>query len=88
MHAPAQSGALARNWHPSGLRRAKIEEDAFLIAVEPADGARSVEAGLDPHLHATGDRAVRDSLDGIEYEKFVYQPNMKKAAMATHDHDA
>jgi len=28
------------------------------------------------------------SLDGIEYEKFVYQPNMKKAAMATHDHDA
>lgn len=28
---------------------------------------KAVEAGFDPHLHATGDRAVRDSLDGIEY---------------------
>ncbi|MGH8389451.1 MAG: amidohydrolase [Pseudomonas sp.] len=28
---------------------------------------KAVQAGFDPHLHATGDRAVRDSLDGIEY---------------------
>ena len=28
---------------------------------------QAVQAGLDPHLHATGDRAVRDSLNGIEY---------------------
>jgi predicted amidohydrolase YtcJ len=28
---------------------------------------KAVQAGLDPHLHATGDRAVRDSLNGIEY---------------------
>jgi predicted amidohydrolase YtcJ len=28
---------------------------------------KAVQAGLDPHIHATGDRAVRDSLNGIEY---------------------
>ena len=28
---------------------------------------QAVQAGLDPHLHATGDRAVREALDGIEY---------------------
>ncbi|MGZ7456916.1 amidohydrolase [Pseudomonas sp. Ma2-10] len=28
---------------------------------------KAVQAGLDPHFHATGDRAVRDSLNGIEY---------------------
>lgn len=28
---------------------------------------KAVQAGFDPHLHATGDRAVRDSLDGIAY---------------------
>jgi predicted amidohydrolase YtcJ len=28
---------------------------------------KAVQAGFDPHLHATGDRAVRDSLNGIQY---------------------
>lgn len=28
---------------------------------------QAVQAGFDPHMHATGDRAVRDSLDGVEY---------------------
>ena len=28
---------------------------------------KAVEAGLDPHLHATGERAVRASLDSVEY---------------------
>lgn len=28
---------------------------------------RAVQAGLDPHLHATGERAVRASLDSVEY---------------------
>jgi predicted amidohydrolase YtcJ len=28
---------------------------------------KAVKAGFDPHLHATGDRAVRDSLNGIQY---------------------
>jgi predicted amidohydrolase YtcJ len=27
---------------------------------------KAVQAGLDPHLHATGDRAVRYALNGIE----------------------
>lgn len=43
---------------------------------------KAVQAGLDPHLHATGERAVRDSLDSIQYVRQQLPGNGFRPAIA------
>ncbi|KAI2676413.1 amidohydrolase [Pseudomonas sp. TNT3] len=43
---------------------------------------KAVQAGLDPHLHATGERAVRDSLNSIEYVRQQLPGNGFRPAIA------
>jgi predicted amidohydrolase YtcJ len=75
INAPADTGAMltpylrnagtdkAPNWTPGK----NTGELYFSPQVLKPLLLKAVQAGLDPHLHATGDRAVRDSLNGIEY---------------------
>ncbi|EJN33816.1 putative TIM-barrel fold metal-dependent hydrolase [Pseudomonas sp. GM78] len=75
INAPADTGAMltpylhnagseqAPKWTP-GKNRGELY---FPPQVLNPLLLKAVQAGLDPHLHATGDRAVRDSLNGIEY---------------------
>ncbi|WCM49513.1 amidohydrolase [Pseudomonas sp. WJP1] len=75
INAPADTGAMltpylhnagtehAPKWTP-GKNRGELY---FSPQVLNPLLLKAVQAGLDPHLHATGDRAVRDSLNGIEY---------------------
>ena len=75
INAPADTGAMlspylsntgseaAPKWTPGH----NVGELYFPPQVLKPLLLQAVQAGLDPHLHATGDRAVRDSLNGIEY---------------------
>jgi predicted amidohydrolase YtcJ len=75
INAPADTGAMltpylhnagtgkAPKWTP-GKNRGELY---FPPQVLDPLLLKAVQAGFDPHLHATGDRAVRDSLDGIAY---------------------
>ncbi|WP_408597426.1 amidohydrolase [Pseudomonas sp. PLMAX] len=75
INAPADTGAMltpylhnagtemAPKWAP-GKNRGELY---FPPQVLNPLLLKAVQAGLDPHLHATGDRAVRDSLNGIAY---------------------
>ena len=75
INAPADTGAMltpylrntgtdaAPKWTPGN----NVGELYFPAQVLNPLLLKAVQAGLDPHLHATGDRAVRDSLNGIEY---------------------
>ncbi|WP_285429413.1 amidohydrolase family protein [Pseudomonas sp. fls2-241-R2A-110] len=75
INAPADTGAMltpylrnagtekAPKWTPGK----NVGELYFPPQVLKPLLLQAVQAGLDPHLHATGDRAVRESLDGIEY---------------------
>ncbi|MBV6824913.1 amidohydrolase [Pseudomonas sp. PD9R] len=75
INAPADTGAMltpylhnagtekAPKWTP-GKNRGELYFPAQVL--DPLL-LKAVQAGFDPHLHATGDRAVRDSLDGIAY---------------------
>lgn len=75
INAPADTGAMLTPYlHNAGTDKAPVwtpgknrGELYFPSQVLNALLLKAVQAGLDPHLHATGDRAVRDSLDGIEY---------------------
>lgn len=90
INAPADTGALltpylknagsetAPKWVPSSnlgelYYPAKVL-DPLLVEV--------VKAGFDPHLHATGERAVRESLDGIEYARKQLPGNAFRPAIA------
>ncbi|MGF6209477.1 amidohydrolase [Pseudomonas frederiksbergensis] len=75
INAPADTGAMLTPYlHNTGTEKApkwtpgkNLGELYFPPQVLNPLLLKAVEAGLDPHLHATGDRAVRDSLNGIEY---------------------
>ncbi|RON57925.1 amidohydrolase [Pseudomonas frederiksbergensis] len=75
INAPADTGAMLTPYlHNSGTDKApkwtagkNVGELYFPPQVLNPLLLKAVEAGFDPHLHATGDRAVRDSLDSIEY---------------------
>jgi predicted amidohydrolase YtcJ len=75
INAPADTGAMLTPYlHNTGTEKApkwtpgkNLGELYFPPQVLNPLLLKAVEAGFDPHLHATGDRAVRDSLNGIEY---------------------
>lgn len=75
INAPADTGAMLTPYlHNAGTDKApkwapgkNLGELYFPPQVLNPLLLKAVEAGFDPHLHATGDRAVRDSLNGIEY---------------------
>ncbi|MFJ2682141.1 amidohydrolase [Pseudomonas sp. NPDC087342] len=75
INAPADTGAMLTPYlHNAGTDKApkwapgkNVGELYFPPQVLNPLLLKAVEAGFDPHLHATGDRAVRDSLDSIEY---------------------
>ncbi|MDH4869400.1 amidohydrolase [Pseudomonas sp. BN515] len=75
INAPADTGALltpylhnagtdtAPKWVP-GSNRGELYYSAEVLNPLLLE---AVKAGFDPHLHATGERAVRESLDGFAY---------------------
>jgi predicted amidohydrolase YtcJ len=75
INAPADTGAMLTPYlHNAGTEKApkwtpgnNHGELYFPPKVLDPLLLKAVQAGFDPHLHATGDRAVRDSLNGIEY---------------------
>jgi predicted amidohydrolase YtcJ len=75
INAPADTGAMLTPYlHNAGTEKApkwapgkNRGELYFPPQVLNPLLLKAVQAGLDPHLHATGDRAVRDSLNGIAY---------------------
>lgn len=75
INAPADTGAMLTPYlHNSGTHKApkwtpgkNLGELYFPPQVLNPLLLQAVRSGFDPHLHATGERAVRDSLDSIEY---------------------
>lgn len=91
--APAQSGAMLApyfantgtaanpHWEPSKNRGPDIY---FPAATRDAVILEAARVGLEPHLHADGDRAVHEALDGIEVLRRTFPPQAIRAAIA-HD---
>jgi len=75
INAPADTGAMLTPYlHNSGTDKApkwtpgkNLGELYFPPPVLNPLLLQAVKAGLDPHLHATGERAVRDALDSVAY---------------------
>jgi predicted amidohydrolase YtcJ len=75
INAPADTGAMLTPYlHNSGTDKApqwtpgkNLGELYFPPKVLNPLVLQAVKAGLDPHLHATGERAVRDALDSVAY---------------------
>ncbi|VVN03210.1 amidohydrolase [Pseudomonas fluorescens] len=75
INAPADTGAMLTPYlHNSGTDKApqwtpgkNLGELYFPAQVLNPLVLQAVKAGLDPHLHATGERAVRDALDSVAY---------------------
>ncbi|MFY0730724.1 amidohydrolase [Pseudomonas sp. NFX15] len=75
INAPADTGAMLTPYlHNSGTDKApqwtpgnNLGELYFPPAVLNPLMLEAVKAGFDPHLHATGERAVRDALDSVAY---------------------
>jgi predicted amidohydrolase YtcJ len=75
INAPADTGAMLTPYlHNSGTDKApqwtpgkNLGELYFPPQVLNPLVLQAVKAGLDPHLHATGERAVRDALDSVAY---------------------
>jgi predicted amidohydrolase YtcJ len=75
INAPADTGAMLTPYlHNSGTDKApqwtpgkNLGELYFPPQVLNPLVLEAVKAGLDPHLHATGERAVRDALDSVAY---------------------
>jgi len=90
INAPADTGAMLTPYlHNAGTAKApkwgpgkNVGELYFPPAVLDALLLKAVQAGFDPHLHATGDRAVRDSLNGIEYGRQQLPGNAFRPAIA------
>ncbi|MCB5364426.1 amidohydrolase family protein [Pusillimonas sp. CC-YST705] len=62
---PAQSAALLGHYHNSGSQGAMLlESDSFKTLVDAADAR-----GWLVHVHALGDRAVRESLDAVAHAR-------------------
>ncbi|MFS2200489.1 amidohydrolase [Pseudomonas sp. Pseusp3] len=75
INAPADTGAMLTPYlHNSGTDQApkwtpgkNLGELYFPPQVLKPLLLQAVKAGFDPHLHATGERAVRDALDSVAY---------------------
>lgn len=75
INAPADTGAMLTPYlHNSGTDKSpqwtpgkNLGELYFPAQVLNPLVLQAVKAGLDPHLHATGERAVRDALDSVAY---------------------
>ncbi|WP_310060339.1 amidohydrolase [Pseudomonas synxantha] len=75
INAPADTGAMLTPYlHNSGTEKApkwtpgkNLGELYFPPQVLNPLLLQAVKAGFDPHLHATGERAVRDALDSVAY---------------------
>lgn len=91
--APALSGAMLEPywarptgngdgpWTPSTNRGPEVYFPAPILRTLLID---VVAAGFEPHMHADGDRAVREGLDGIEAVRERYPTKDVRAAIA-HD---
>ena len=91
--APACTGAMLmpyfslqgapghRHWAPSSNRGPDVYFPAPILAALLTDAA---EAGFEPHMHADGDRAVHEALDGIAVLRRQFPDRDIRAAIA-HD---
>ncbi|WP_414909148.1 amidohydrolase [Pseudomonas sp. IT-P253] len=90
INAPADTGAMLTPYlHNSGTAKApkwtpgkNTGELYFPPQVLNPLLMQAVQAGLDPHLHATGERAVRDALNSIEYVRQQLPGNGFRPAIA------
>ena len=89
--APASTGAMLTPYFapPAGAGAWSAGTNRGPDVYFPADALARVltalaRAGLDPHLHADGDRAVREGLDGIEAMRKRYPKKDIRPAIA-HD---
>src|SRR3984885_13864616 len=91
--APASTGAMLTpylslqgapansHWAPSPSRGPDVYFPAPILSALLVEAAR---AGFEPHMHADGDRAVREGLDGIAALRRQYPDRDIRAAIA-HD---
>jgi len=91
--APASTGAMLTpylslqgapanpHWASSGSRGPDVYFPAPILSALLVEAAR---AGFEPHMHADGDRAVREGLDGIAALRRQYPDRDIRAAIA-HD---
>jgi predicted amidohydrolase YtcJ len=91
--APALTGAMltayftnvgtaaAPRWAPGKNRGPDVYFSAPVLQGVLIEAAR---AGLEPHMHADGDRAVREALDGVQALRKVFPGSSIRAAIA-HD---
>jgi predicted amidohydrolase YtcJ len=91
--APASTGAMLTpylrlqgapgnpHWEPSPSRGPDVYFPAPILSALLVEAAR---AGFEPHMHADGDRAVREGLDGIEAMRRQLPDRDIRAAIA-HD---
>jgi predicted amidohydrolase YtcJ len=91
--APALSGAMLEpyltrqgtaangQWTPSNNRGPEVYFPAPILRALLID---VVAAGFDPHMHADGDRAVREGLDGIQAVREAYPKREIRLSLA-HD---
>ncbi len=91
--APASTGAMLRpylslqgapanpHWAPSLSRGPDVYFPAPILSALLVEAAR---AGFEPHMHADGDRAVREGLDGIAALRRQFPDRDIRAAIA-HD---
>jgi predicted amidohydrolase YtcJ len=91
--APASTGAMLTpylslqgapgnpHWAPSQSRGPEVYFPAPVLSALLIEVAK---AGLEPHMHADGDRAVREGLDGIEVLRREFPGRDIRAAIA-HD---
>jgi predicted amidohydrolase YtcJ len=90
INAPADTGAMLTPYlHNTGTATApkwtpgkNLGELYFPPQVLNPLLLQAVQAGFDPHLHATGERAVRDALNSIEYVRQQLPGNGFRPAIA------
>jgi predicted amidohydrolase YtcJ len=76
-----QGAAADAHWAPSQSRGPEVYFPAPILSALLIEAAR---AGLEPHMHADGDRAVREGLDGIGALRRQF-PNRDIRAAIAHD---
>jgi predicted amidohydrolase YtcJ len=76
-----QAGSADGPWTPSTNRGPEVYFPAPILRTLLID---VVAAGFEPHMHADGDRAVREALDGIQAVRERYPTKDVRAAIA-HD---
>jgi predicted amidohydrolase YtcJ len=90
INAPADTGAMLTPYlHNSGTDKSpkwtpgkNLGELYFPPQVLNPLLLQAAQAGFDPHLHATGERAVRDALNSIEYVRQQLPGNGFRPAIA------